>query len=160
MGEHEVADRETEERERYRELLEELRTVLPGVQVLFAFLLTAPFSQRFTELDAFGRSLYGTALMGAALAIFVLLAPASFHRVAPRRPRSPRLRTAIALAVVGMFLLAASVIVAVFAVIRFIFGSGLATTAAVVLVGIGVVLWYLVPLLYRLLGRRREVQGS
>ena len=160
MAVQDVADREAEERERYRELLEELRTVLPGVQVLFAFLLTAPFSQRFTELDPFGRSLYGVALMGAAVAMFVFLAPASFHRVAPRRPRSPRLRTAIALAVVGMFLLAASVVVAVFTVMRFIFGPGSATALAVVLASVALLLWYVVPLLYRLLGRRREAEGS
>ena len=145
-----------EARERYRELLEEFRTILPGVQVLFAFLLTAPFSQRFTELDEFGRGLYGVALTGAAVSMFVFLAPASFHRIAPPQTRRPRLRAAIALAVVGMFLLAVSVVVAVFVVMRFIFGSGLAAAVAIVLASVAALTWYLFPLLYRLLTPRGD----
>jgi hypothetical protein len=141
-----------EERSRYRELLEELRTILPGVQVLFAFLLTAPFSRRFTELDEFGRDLYGVALIGVALATIIFLAPTSYHRVAPRRLRANRLRTAIRLTVAGMFVLAVSVLVAVFAVVRFVFGSGVATLTVSALAGILVTLWYLVPLYRRLRG--------
>jgi hypothetical protein len=141
-----------EERSRYRELLEELRTILPGVQVLFAFLLTAPFSRRFTELDEFGRDLYGVALIGVALATVIFLAPTSYHRVAPRRLRANRLRTAIRLTVAGMFVLAVSVLVAVLAVMRFVFGSGVATLTVSALAGILVTLWYLVPLYRRLRG--------
>ncbi len=48
-------DSAEQQRERYRELLEELRTIIPGVQVLFAFLLTVPFSSRFADLDELGR---------------------------------------------------------------------------------------------------------
>jgi hypothetical protein len=48
-----------EERQRYSELLGELRTVIPGVQVLFAFLLTVPFSSRFEQVDRVGRGCRG-----------------------------------------------------------------------------------------------------
>lgn len=140
---------EAEARRRYRELLEELRTLLPGVQVLFAFLLTATFSPRFGDLDTFGRDLYGLALAGTAVAAVIFLAPASYHRVAPRQARHGRLRTGIRLIVAGMFVLGASVVVAVFTVMRFVFGPGLATTVAVSLAGLMVVLWYVVPLLRR-----------
>jgi hypothetical protein len=141
---------EPEERQRYRELLEELRTVLPGVQVLFAFLLTAPFSQRFNDLDEFGRNLYGVALAGTALAAVILLSPASYHRIAPRRERQGRLRTGIRFMVTGMLVLAASIVVAVLTVMRFIFGPGVGFAAATGLIAVVITLWYLVPLLRRL----------
>lgn len=68
------ADEDWRLRERYRELLEELRTIIPGVQVLFAFLLTVPFSSRFTELDALGRRVFTGSLVAAALATVVTAA--------------------------------------------------------------------------------------
>ena len=76
-----------EERERYRELLEELRTILPGVQVLLAFLLTVPFASRFPELDRFAQLIFGLSLAGVTAAVVVLLAPAAFHRLGKRRDR-------------------------------------------------------------------------
>lgn len=145
---------------RYRELLEELRTILPGVQVLFAFLLTAPFSQRFNELDEFGRDLYGMALTGAALATVIFLAPASYHRVAPRRSRQRRLHSAIRLTVFGMFILGLSVLLAVVAVMRFVFGSGIAMIAASTLGFVLATLWYFLPLYRRLRGDGRHDDGS
>jgi hypothetical protein len=141
---------EPEERQRYRELLEELRTILPGVQVLFAFLLTAPFSQRFAELDEHGRDLYAVALVGTALVTVILMSPASYHRIAPRRARAGRLRTGIRLMVAGMLVLGASIIVAVFTVMRFIFGPGVGVAVASGLVGVLLLLWYVIPLLRRL----------
>jgi len=141
---------EPEERQRYRELLEELRTVLPGVQVLFAFLLTAPFSQRFNELDEFGRDLYALALIGTALCAVILLSPASYHRIAPRRARAGRLRTAIRLMVTGMLVLGATIVIAVLTVLRFIFGPGVGAAVAAGLIVVILLLWYVVPLLRRL----------
>lgn len=138
---------EPDDRQRYRELLEELRTILPGVQVLFAFLLIAPFSQRFSELDEFGLDLYGAALVGTALAMVLFLAPASYHRIAPRRPREARIRTAVRLMKVGMMLLATSVALAVFTVMRFIFGAGVGALAAASIAGTVLLVWYVVPLL-------------
>lgn len=146
---------EAEARERYRELLEELRTVLPGVQVLFAFLLVAPFSQRFVDLDDLGRNLYGLALAGTALAAIIFLAPASYHRVAPRQARHGRLRTGIRLMVTGMLVLGTSIVLAVVTVMRFIFGPDIAILVASVVVATMVALWYVLPLLrrFRVLGR-------
>ena len=67
---------ETEEqRERYRELFEETRTVMPGTQVLFAFLLTAAFSTGFKDLDLLGRRSFAGALLLAALAAIMLMGP-------------------------------------------------------------------------------------
>ena len=148
-----ATDPEAGERLRYRELLEELRTILPGVQVLFAFLLTAPFSQRFTDLDALGRHLYGIALIGTAVAMVIFLAPASYHRIAPRQQRRDRLRTGIRLLVTGMLVLAIAVVSAVAAVTRFVFGTDLAAFTVTGVATLVLLLWYLVPLAQRV-GRR------
>ena len=85
-----VADRE-ELRDRYEMLLQELRVVLPGVQVLMAFLLTAPFAQRFADLDDLGRQAYLVALISALGSTICLLSPTVFHRVADRTARRARL---------------------------------------------------------------------
>jgi hypothetical protein len=143
---------ELEARERYRELLEELRTIQPGVQVLFAFLLTAPFSQRFAELDRVGRDGYMVALIAAATAVVLFAAPTSVHRLAERDQRGRRLRLAVRLSVVGMAALLVAVASAVFVVTRFIFGMGEAVAIAGAVALLGVVLWYLVPLGMRLRG--------
>jgi hypothetical protein len=63
------------------ELLNELRVALPGVQVLFAFLLTVPFSQRFTTLDAADRRIYYAAMLATAAATLCLIAPTAHHRL-------------------------------------------------------------------------------
>ncbi|WP_062135076.1 DUF6328 family protein [Demequina aestuarii] len=134
-------------RERYRELLEELRTIIPGSQVLFAFLLTAPFSARFEELDDFGRNVFVLVLLGVAAATVFFMAPAAFHRISSRPYRRTRLRYAIRFAITGMVLLAASMSGAVFVVTRFIFDdvawAGAAAGAAVAT--LTAVLWYLLP---------------
>ncbi|CAN5496191.1 hypothetical protein BH23ACT3_BH23ACT3_15990 [soil metagenome] len=151
-ADHDV-DTEEEERERYRELLEELRTIIPGVQVLFAFLLTAPFSSRFEELDEFGRDLYAAALTGVALAAVILLTPAAYHRLGSTNDRSTRLKIGIASTVVGLALLSASVVTSVFVVIRFVFDDGLFAELLAGLVGIvTIVMWYGLSLGHRLKG--------
>src|SRR3954451_9155246 len=77
--EHERVDRNLEE------LLQELRVALPGVQVLFAFLLVVPFNQRFTSVSDFDRILYGVTLVFAALASTLLISPTVHHRLLFRR---------------------------------------------------------------------------
>ena len=63
------------------ELLQELRVALPGVQILFAFLLTVPFSQRFADLTAFQRDVYYLTLIATALSAACLIAPSAAHRL-------------------------------------------------------------------------------
>src|SRR5437764_5044860 len=69
------------------EMLQELRVALPGVQVLFAFLLTVPFSAGLVRMSQFERVLYLIVLLSTALATFVLLAPAPYHRFLFRQGR-------------------------------------------------------------------------
>src|SRR5918992_4154936 len=63
------------------ELLNELRVALPGVQVLFAFLLTVAFSQRFVSLSATQENVYFVAVLCSAAATAFLIAPSAFHRI-------------------------------------------------------------------------------
>src|SRR4051812_11355072 len=67
------------------ELVSELRVMQTGVQVLFAFLLTVPFTARFTHLGVFGRLVYVVTLLAAAVACALLMAPAACHRMLFRR---------------------------------------------------------------------------
>lgn len=141
-----MATDDDEVRTRYRELLEELRIVLPGVQVLLAFLLTAPFATRFDHLDPFGRNVFAAALLGTALAATAMMAPAAYHRLA-RDQRAARLQVAIRLTMIGMAFLAASVSAAVFVVARFVYHDGAVGVAfggIVALAALG--LWFVLPL--------------
>lgn len=141
------------ERERYRELLEELRTIIPGVQVLLAFLLTVPFSSRFDELDAFGRDIYALVLTGVALATVVLITPAALHRLSEGHDRTRRLRISIRCTIGGITLLAACVVASVFVVIRFVFDDArLALTLAGVVAASVIGLWYVLSIRHRAAG--------
>ncbi len=145
---------EEELRERYQELLEEVRVVLPGVQVLFAFLLTTPFSSRFPELDAVGERAYAVALLATAASTIILVAPTAYHRIAPRKDRRTRLHTAVRLVVSGLAILALAISVSVFVVSRFVFGTPTGIVlGSVVALGAGA-LWWALPR-----ARRSEVQS-
>src|SRR6266568_6105108 len=99
------------------ELLNELRVILPGVQVLFAFLLTVPFSNGFSRMTHLQRDVYFVAFACAALATIMLITPSTYHRLLFRRRHKERLiYTANRLIVVGTAFLAASMTSAVFVI--------------------------------------------
>jgi hypothetical protein len=138
-------DEETQ-RDHYRELLEELRTVLPGVQVLFAFLLAAPFSARFGDLDDLGRDVYLAVILGVALATVTFMAPAAYHRMGDGGDRPARLRISVRLAMAGMTLLGASLVGVLFVIVRFVYGSTLLGAVFAALLGVTIAsLWYVLP---------------
>jgi len=78
----------------FNEILQELRVAQTGVQILFAFLLTLAFSQRFTEISAFQRDLYILTLMLTAAATGLLIAPVGYHRITFRQRMRPQLVSA------------------------------------------------------------------
>jgi hypothetical protein len=132
------------------ELLNELRVALPGVQVLFGFLLTVPFASGFGDADAFHRALLLTAILTAGLAIAFLVAPAAQHRILFRgQHKKELLKRANTFAIIGMGMLAISITVCVLLVVDYLFqmrvASATAAAIAVVLVG----LWLVQPLVYR-----------
>jgi uncharacterized protein DUF6328 len=133
------------------ELLNELRVALPGVQVLFAFLLVVPFQQRFTTVTEFQKTVYFVGLLCAAAATILLIAPSANHRILFRaREKQRLLRRANWMMIAGLGFLAAAIVCVVMLVTDFLYGAE--TTAAVSAVtGVGfAVLWYLVPLRRRL----------
>lgn len=136
-------------RDRYRELLEELRTIIPGVQVLFAFLLTVPFSSRFTELDPLGRRVFTGSLVAAALATVVFLSPAAYHRVNEQEDRRRRLAVSIRAELLGMALLGIAVVSAIFVVVRFIFATAVGGVMAGLITTAGVIMWWVLPAIDR-----------
>jgi hypothetical protein len=132
------------------ELLQELRVVLPGVQVLFAFLLTVPFAGRFGSLSSTERAIFLAALLSAAVASALLISPTAFHRILFReRDKEWMILLTNRLAIAGTVFLAGSMICALFLVTEVIYGSEL---AAGVGAGVGMlfmVVWYAVPLARR-----------
>jgi hypothetical protein len=136
------------------DLLQELRVALPGVQVLFAFLLTVPFSQRFDELTPFQEKLYFGILCGAALSTALFIAPTAGHRILFRLQQKEYLVVAAnRLTLIGLGVLALSMAGVIALISDLIFGAttSVITTAVALLVFGG--LWYAGPLL-----RRRELE--
>src|SRR6201990_420374 len=114
------------------ELLNELRVALPGVQVLFAFLLAVPFQNRFGQASQFEKDLYLVTLMSSALATGFLIAPTAYHRLLFQRGDRPRvIRDGTRLLLMGLVSLAVATTGAVFLAAHFIFPSGVAVAAAV-----------------------------
>jgi hypothetical protein len=139
-----VKDRD-ELRDRYQTLLQELRVVLPGVQVLLAFLLTVPFSQRFGELDATGRNAYGFSMVTAALSVACLLTPTVFHRIGGRQERKSRLAWGIRLTIVGLLFLATSLVSGIWCVSRLVFGTSTAWLLTGLITASIALLWLALP---------------
>ena len=129
------------------ELLNELRVTLPGVQVLFAFLLIAPFSQGFMRVNDTQKYAYIVALTCTALGSAFLIAPTPFHRIRWRdRDKEAMLRISNRLALAGTFFLACGMLGALFVVTDVLFRSPVPVlvTGGVAAVIFG--LWYALPL--------------
>ena len=132
------------------ELLNELRVILPGVQFLFAFLLTVPFSQRFSTLDGLETGVFFVTLLCTAIATALLMAPSAQHRVLWREGvRERRLELGNSLTIAGLIFLVPAMVGAVFVVSDFIFGLGAAVVVTLLLAFLFVLLWFALPLRYR-----------
>jgi hypothetical protein len=137
----------------FGDLLQELRVSQAGVQILFAFLLTLAFTQRFTDITTFQRNVYMVTLLCTAAATALIIGPVSYHRIVFRRRLKPALLNAsnrmaigglafLFLAMVGSVLLIADVVLE-----GSIVGWITAGTAAWYLL-----LWYAIPLHARITG--------
>lgn len=137
-------DRE-ELRTRYYALLQENRVLLPGVQILVAFLVTVPFNGRFVELDQVGEVMWAMSLTAGCVAIVCLMTPIAFHRVGDRRRRSSRLVWAIRTQRGGILMFASSLLGSVAFVLRFVAGAGAAAGVTAIVVLAMMWLWLAVP---------------
>jgi hypothetical protein len=128
------------------ELLNELRVALPGVQFLFAFLLIVPFQQTRDELTDFQKDLYFVALLAAAVATVLLIAPAAQHRVLFRqKDKEQLLRRSNGYAFAGLVVLGVAICTAILLVVDVLFTSTAAWIAAGVVAVLLVAIWLAVP---------------
>jgi hypothetical protein len=129
------------------ELLNELRVILPGIQVLFAFLLTVPFSQRFAALSASQRNLYFVAVLCTAASTAFLIATPNYHRFLFRSYDKERLLVlANRMIITGTALLAVAIVAALRLITDLLYGGtavAVVTVAAAALIGW---LWFALPL--------------
>jgi Family of unknown function (DUF6328) len=141
------------------ELLQELRVILPGVQVLLAFLLTAPFQQRFAALPGSMRNAFFAAIACATLATAFLIAPSAHHRMRWRAGDKERLvRIGNQMAIVGTVFLAAAIVLALYVVTDVLFTTNLAVLTAAAALVLFAGLWYVVPLLGA--GQAQDSRGA
>ena len=128
MGEESQGERLDRE---LMELLQELRVVLPGVQVLLAFLLTAPFQQRFAQLPGTLRNAFFASIVCATVATTLLIAPSAHHRLRWReRDKDHLLRVANREAIWGTVFLAAAIVLALYVVTNVLFATWIALVLA------------------------------
>jgi hypothetical protein len=132
------------------ELLNELRVALPGVQVLFAFLLAVPFANGWTRVTALQRDVFFVAFLATAASSILLIAPSAHHRLRWREGDKERiLRRANALAIAGTVFLAIGMTAVVFLIGDILFQGWWAALTAAVIGGGFAWFWYGLPLLRR-----------
>ena len=133
------------------ELLQELRVALPGVQVLFAFLLILPFSQGFAQVTDFERDIYLTTLLATALASILLIAPSMHHRLLFRTDNKEKiLFLSHRFAIAGLSVLGLAITGAVLLVSHFVFDSTTAIVATVATAVVMTIAWIVVPIATRI----------
>ncbi len=139
------------------ELLNELRVALPGVQVLFAFLLGVPFTQRFNELASYQEDVYFGTLVCAAVATAFLIAPSAHHRIEFRlRDKRHIVFQANRYAIIGLAFLALAMTGVVMLVTDFIFGVIATVIATSLNLLLFALLWYILPIRRRMQLERRR----
>ena len=135
------------------ELLQELRVAFTGVGILFGFLLSLAFTQRFQELHGVHLAIYTVALLSAALSTMLLIAPVSFHRIVfRRRQKTALVVVADRMLVVGLALLVPSISCAVLLIVDLVLGRWAGIAAGSLTALVGLLTWYALPLAIRRAG--------
>jgi heme O synthase-like polyprenyltransferase len=129
------------------ELLTELRVVLPGVQVLFAFLLAVPFSQRFARVADVERDAYFVSLLATVVGTALLIAPSAYHRLRWRDVSDEEiLRTSNRMAIAGSLALAVAMTAAVLLVTDVLFSNLTTAVVTAATAGLFTWLWFGLPI--------------
>jgi Family of unknown function (DUF6328) len=137
------------------ELLQELRVALPGVQVLFAFLLAVPFQQGFSEITGFQEKVYFATLLLTAASAALLISPSAYHRMTFRMQRKDDLVfLANRMAIAGLALLALAMTGAIVLITDLLFGAVATIVTGGLALAMFVVLWAALPLRRR--GRLKQ----
>jgi hypothetical protein len=129
------------------ELLGELRVALPGVQILFAFLLTVPFAQGFTRVTNFQKNLFFATLLFTALSTACLIAPTATHRLRfHKRDRTYIIEAAHKLMIAGLAFLALAILGAVTLITDFLYDGAARWIWPALIAVVIVALWFARPL--------------
>jgi CDP-diglyceride synthetase len=138
----------------HEQLFHELRSILPGAEVLFAFLLTIAFTERFKSLTVTQRNVYFATFLIAGAALVLLLAPTAFHRIRFRQgDKEAMLRLANVEMIAAMTLMSVAITGVVFLICDVLFRSSVALLVCVPLLTFISTLWWAVPL-------RRKFNGT
>lgn len=129
------------------ELIQELRVALPGIQILFAFLLVVPFQRGWVEVTNFEKSVYYATLLCTAASSIFLIAPTARHRMRFRElDKKWIVSSSNRLAIAGLVFLAVAMFGAILLVSHVVYG-GAAATAAAAAVFVGIAwFWFLAPI--------------
>jgi hypothetical protein len=150
-GHSEKDEYEQRESRRLIELLNELRVALTGVQIMFAFLLTVPFTQRFSQVTDFQRYVYFVTLLCAAAATALLISPSAHHRMLFRRHEKHRLiLLGNTLTLIGLGFLALAMTGVILLITDVLFKTATVVVVTACVAATFLTLWYLVPLTRRL----------
>jgi Family of unknown function (DUF6328) len=151
-------DYTTQFQREWTEFLNEIRVALPGVQFLFGFLLTVPFTDRFTKLGVFEHGAYFGCFLCTSVACAFLMAPSVYHRLHWRRDvvdKEQMLRTTNRLAIAGVALLGLAMSAAVFMLSVLLLGVRPASGITAIIGGLFAWLWFGLPLVRRARDRER-----
>lgn len=146
MGESGEESHEERINRNWDEMLQELRVTQTGVQILTGFLLTLPFQQRFPELDSVQRTAYLMVLAGAVLAVSLMIAPVSYHRLLFRQGARERLvKAGDRAARAGLVVLAVTISGVLWLVFDVVIGRLASSIAGILALVFFAGLWWLVP---------------
>ena len=155
---------ENEVDDAFRAVMEGLRTTLPGVQVLFAFLLILPFQQSFREMTDAESTAFFIAFFGSAVSSILLIAPSAHQRIrAPfsgvKRHSARHLQTTVRITIVGTVVFAVALIAAVYLVSSILLGGAAVVVSTVLVAVILGWAWFYVPLVTFNDGHRSRITG-
>ena len=139
-----------EDEQAFVEILQQLRVVQTGVQILSAFLLTLPFTERFSRLDTAGKALYAVSLMAAAVSTALNVAPVSYRQRTGRQALANVVKVSARLAEAGLATSMVAAVAAVTLAARVALGSSWAVALCAAVTAVYFASWYLLPLWHRL----------
>lgn len=150
MGERPSGREETKEERLDRnlgELLQELRVALPGVQVLFAFLLAVPFQQGFSKISEFQKDIYFATLLLTAISAALLISPSAYHRLTFRMQQKDQLLLlANRFTIAGLTALALAMILAIVLITDVLFSTAATIVAGGIATAVFAFFWFALPL--------------
>ena len=133
------------------ELLQELRVALPGIQVLFAFLLVVPFQQGWEQVTEFEKTVYYATLLSTAAASICLIAPTARHRIRFHElDKKWIVDTANRLAIVGLGLLGLAISGVILLISHVVYGDATTAIATAAVFASIIWVWFLAPLVREL----------